>query len=107
VPPYSFGYIKIPIKPDCDAEELPSGKTINSIDGIRIFPNPVSDVLNIFSTSIDVTDIEIEDIQGVTVKHIIDSNIKAVDISDVKAGFYTIIINKYAEKSKVHSFIKM
>jgi hypothetical protein len=70
-------------------------------DSIYIFPNPTNDILYVESTT-QIETLKVVDITGLEIKQMEGPNIKQVDINNLPAGTYFILINdKYT-----HKFIK-
>ena len=74
-----------------------------NIADFQIYPNPVSNQLNI-STSSDIQKIVIYDISGKQVK-ILEGNVNSIDVSNFKSGFYIIEIT-IDGNTTVRKFIK-
>ena len=68
----------------------PLGET----DAFNIYPNPVSDLLNIESKDCDITEFEIFNIEG---KRILTGDLKEclnrIDVNCLRPGFYNVIVN--------------
>ncbi|HOK37623.1 MAG TPA: T9SS type A sorting domain-containing protein [Bacteroidales bacterium] len=89
-----------------DTKKLFSTTNLNQINSISsIYPNPASDILNIFSKEI-ISNIEISNICGQIVKSIdLSDNSIIVNISELEAGIYFIKINKNGN-IEIQKFIK-
>ena len=74
---------------------LSEGNLINNI-GIKIYPNPSSNILHI-SSEVDVVELKILDLNGKIILNPLPSN--KVDISSLKNGIYLLKVN--------NSFIKV
>ena len=72
-------------------------------EGLSIFPNPSSDVINIISANRNLTDIRIVDISGKLLYSIsnLDAEKQAIDISTFAQGIYFIQINGEVSKKIV------
>lgn len=74
---------------------------------IKLYPNPVNDVLSVNAGNMSISNVEIIDINGRTVKSIslTDSFSTNINVSDLSAGVY--MINIYSENNKTtKKFVK-
>lgn len=70
----------------------PTSTQKNSIEGLSIYPNPASDVVNVISNSLSNKDIVITDLLGKTV---LKANVsQSVNISSLKSGVYMMQITQ-------------
>lgn len=79
----------------------------SSANVIKLFPNPVNDILSINTTSVSISNVEILDINGRIIKSIAIGNSfdAKINVSDLNAGVY--MINIYSENNKTtKKFIK-
>jgi hypothetical protein len=79
----------------------------NEIRNISIFPNPVSDILNI-------QNVEIDAIRSISIfnnlsnlEQSITSGFNSINVSDLSAGVYFLQIEYINGESEVHKFIKI
>lgn len=104
--------------PDLDIDELrigtswadvtpidPSASTKeNNIEGLNIFPNPASDVLNITSNSTADKNVQLFDLTG---KKVLDvTTVSQVNVSTLKAGIYVAKINEAGKTATRKVIIK-
>ncbi len=76
---------------------LPEGLLIQSVEGLKLYPNPASDELNI-ETPDALRAVRIFGVNGALVKNInVFENGQTVDISDLQAGLYFISIETEKE----------
>jgi hypothetical protein len=78
-----------------------------SANVIKLYPNPVNDVLSINASNISITNLEIMDINGRVIKSILtDNSFEAtINVSNLSAGVY--MINIYTENNKTtKKFVK-
>ena len=62
---------------------------------VKVFPNPVSDILNIYAGGIEnrMLQVEIIDCRGKTViRHIMPENTACIDVTDLKQGLYLVMV---------------
>lgn len=100
--------IRITITSSSNAPALSTENTLSEIVEFSIYPNPVSDRLNVQLNSIDSEiQVKIFDIQGRMVKQfILNSTESEVDVTDLAKGVYIISVN-FGEKLHSKRFIKM
>ncbi len=78
-------------------------KNISIQDGIKIYPQPTNDYLNLRGNIEDLTSICIYNLQGKKIRQI--SNIQSkIDVSNIKAGVYII---HFLSDNKTNSVLKM
>ena len=102
---YSFSAYEILPRYEADVENT-TGIEYGVNNNIKVFPNPVNEVLNIMLTSNDVTSIAIVDITGSELINL--SNMKAINsvsVKDLNSGIYFIRVNTTNE-SYTTKFIK-
>lgn len=78
---------------------------IKKKDKLKIYPNPVSDILY-FENTKQFSNMKITDIQGKTVKEFRKLNNNKIDIKDLKPGIYFIKARK-GNKIFINKFIKL
>ncbi len=81
-------------------EEILSVEESILLEGLSIYPNPSSEVINIISTNRNITDIYLADITGkllYTVSNL-DSERQTMDISSLTQGIYFVSINNEVTK---------
>ena len=93
VPPYSFGYIKVPIK----ADYPPYEKIKKPAFSVNVYPNPASAFLHITVNGKDFTEmsnfnVKIINMMGSVCYNNSMQNNDAIDISAMSAGFYSLTI---------------
>jgi hypothetical protein len=72
-------------------------------EGLSIYPNPSSEVINIISTNKNITDIYLADITGkllFTVSNL-DTERQTIDVSSLTQGIYFVSINGEVTKKIV------
>src|SRR5690554_3014835 len=70
----------------------PTSTQKNNIEGLSIYPNPASDMVNVVSNSLSNKDIVITDLLGKTV---LTANVnQSVNISSLKSGVYMMQITQ-------------
>lgn len=77
------------------------------VESIKLYPNPVKDVLFISASNVSITNVEIIDINGRLVKSVSSNNSfdSKITVSDLSAGVY--MINIYSENNKTtKKFVK-
>jgi len=78
---------------------------------IKIYPNPVSDILNVDVGSFEIINMSISDITGRAINKFTkiseNDNIVKIDISTFKSGIYFINIELNNEPNKIFKFIKI
>lgn len=88
------------------AAKMVSGKTLgnDSFAGIKIYPNPVKDILTL-ETPFDQSTIKIYSATGAMVKEIVLNGEKIIDVSDLSDGLYILSVED--EKGPItKTFIK-
>lgn len=70
----------------------PTSTQKNNIEGLSIYPNPASDMVNVVSNSLSNKDITITDLLGKTV--LTDNVNQSVNISSLKSGVYMMQITQ-------------
>ena len=73
-----------------------------------IYPNPANNILNISNADFDIKQVGITDVNGRAIKTIIQSfpsQETTIDVSDLSAGIYMIVINT-TEGKAVKKFVK-
>jgi hypothetical protein len=93
----AFGQITCPSEIVLSSEEFDSNNTFS------IYPNPVSNQLNI-STPFEIQKLVIYDVTGKQVKYQ-EGNTTAIDVQDLKSGFYLLEVT-INDKKEVSKFIK-
>lgn len=71
----------------------------HDLDNIKIFPNPVKDILKLDMDSQSHQGLEIYNLLGVKIREYEASEIKEYDLSDLKTGYYFIRLKAHPEKS--------
>jgi hypothetical protein len=74
---------------------------------IKLYPNPVNDILSISTSHVSISNVEVVDINGRIVKSVSSNNSfdSKINVSDLSAGVY--IINIYSENNKTtKKFVK-
>jgi len=93
VPPYSFGYIKVPIS----ADYPPYEKITTPAFSVNVYPNPASTSLHINVNGKDFTEmsnfkVKIVNMVGSVCYNSNIQNNNAIDITGMSAGFYSLTI---------------
>jgi len=93
VPPYSFGYIKVPI----NADYPPYEKIKTPAFSVNVYPHPASTSLHINVNGKDFTEISNFNVKIVNMMGSVcfNNNIQnnnAIDIGGMSAGFYSLTI---------------
>jgi hypothetical protein len=80
-----------------------SNEDFSQRNHISLYPNPVSNQLNI-STTLEIQKLAIYDVTGKQVKYQ-EGNTNAIDVQDLKSGFYLLEVT-INDKKEVSKFIK-
>ena len=68
---------------------------------VKLYPNPVNDVLNI-ETALEIQNVEIYNIQG---QKVLSSNQKQINISDLASGMYMVRIQDIDNNSATKKIV--
>ena len=83
-----------------------SGIDESAVSEIALFPNPVTDILNITSSE-TISEIEIVNVMGQVVKRIeVNSDNAVCDVEDLKAGVYVVRIHTEGTVVSQRKFVK-
>ncbi|MCU4176899.1 T9SS type A sorting domain-containing protein [Carboxylicivirga sp. N1Y90] len=77
-----------------DVQLTPDGSTaIGDIaeGAIQLYPNPVSDIINLKS-DISITSVELYSLAGNKVMEVRNQNISSIDVANIPAGIYVVIV---------------
>ena len=99
----NYGYLNCSVNSNCNLDS----ENFDSFNEIRVFPNPLKNILNIESSEI-IEDyvVNIYDVFGQVVKVLNGNpNLKNIDVSELKSGCYFIKMT-HNEKVKYSKFIK-
>ena len=79
-----------------------------NFNSVKVYPNPVKDLLIIESVILDLNDVIIINSLGENVKTIRVNNSSSIkiDLSDLDAGTYLIKINSISGRSTIRKFVK-
>jgi hypothetical protein len=95
----------------CIATANPRIKQNKERTDIKIYPNPVSDILNVDVGSFEIINMSISDITGRAINKFTkiseNDNIVKIDISTFKSGIYFINIELNNEPNKIFKIIKI
>ncbi|GAB1858303.1 hypothetical protein MHTCC0001_31400 [Flavobacteriaceae bacterium MHTCC 0001] len=85
-----------------------STKDINPVNQLKIYPNPVSNILNINASTLTNYVVDIISINGKTIKREIDKSFDdTIDVSDLNQGFYILkITNMKSNEVFYKNFVK-
>ena len=82
-----------------------ANESFTKIEGLKLYPNPVIDVLNVTCTQ-EISRIEISNILGQTIDNLtISSNVSQIDMSRLSTGTYLIKVS-VNDKSEIFKVIK-
>jgi hypothetical protein len=83
--------------------EILSIQDANLKEGLSISPNPASDMINIISANINLTDISIVDISGKLLFSLsnLDTERRTINISTLAQGIYFVQVNDEVTKKIV------
>ncbi|WP_317897897.1 T9SS type A sorting domain-containing protein [Aurantibacillus circumpalustris] len=91
----------------CDYQNLAGiEKNTTPVNGIKVYPNPVYDVLNMEAGGLEEFHISIIDVCGKELKHLGFENAGKIDVSDLKSGIYFVVVIKKGNTIYTTKFIK-
>lgn len=83
------------------AVEVPLSVEENSLnDGLTLFPNPASNIINVSSKNATITSLQVVDMLGkqLWIEENLNVQTKTIDVSQFSNGIYFVIVNNQASK---------